>query len=140
MITNQMSSDINNNPEHKPTVLLVEDDQLLINMYKTKFESDGFEVFMATDGAAGLTAASAHRPDAIVLDIMMPKLSGIEFLRELNKDDWIKGIPVIVLSNLSQQEEAKQALELGAKEYLIKATLTPGQVVQKIRNYLQKQI
>jgi len=126
-------------PKESPKlkILLVEDDQLLVNMYKTKFEAEGCEVITASDGASGLNAATTHKPDAIVLDIMMPKLSGMDFLRELNQDEWIKNIPVLVLTNLSQQEEAKKALELGAKDYLLKASLTPGQVVDKIRNYLQ---
>ncbi len=121
----------------KHKILLVEDDQLLINMYKTKFEAEGFEVYCAMDGLSGLSTAASCKPDAIVLDIMMPKMSGLDFLRELGHDDWIKAIPVLVLTNLSQQEEARKALELGAKEYLLKASLTPGQIVEKIRAYLQ---
>jgi len=122
----------------KYKILIIEDDQLLVNMYKTKFEAEGFDVVVANDGASGLAAASTYKPNAIVLDIMMPKLSGIDFLRELGKDDWLKSIPVLVLTNLSQQDEAKKAIELGAKEYLLKASLTPGQVVDKVRTYLQQ--
>jgi DNA-binding response OmpR family regulator len=122
----------------KYKILIIEDDQLLVNMYKTKFEAEGFDVVVANDGASGLAAAATYKPNAIVLDIMMPKLSGIDFLRELGKDDWLKSIPVLVLTNLSQQDEAKKAIELGAKEYLLKASLTPGQVVDKVRTYLQQ--
>jgi len=117
-------------------ILMVEDDVLLINMYSTKFASEGYEVISAQDGLAGLTMAMSNKPDIIVLDIMMPKLSGLDFLQKLRSDAWGQSVPVIVLSNLSQEGDARKAIALGVKEYLIKANLTPGQVSEKIKSYL----
>lgn len=118
------------------TLLLIEDDPLLVKMYATKFRSEGFEVITAQDGEEGLKAAVAHTPDIILLDIMMPKLSGTEVLSKLKETESTAKIPVIVFSNLSQEDQAKEVIQMGAKEYLVKANLTPGEVVQKIKQYL----
>ncbi len=117
-------------------LLLVEDDPLLVNMYHTKFATEGFQVFTATDGEVGLNLAQEHLPDIIVLDIMMPRLDGIEVLRALRQNPTLKNIPVLMLSNLSELAKQKEAMELGAKEFLIKANLTPTQVVAKIKQHL----
>ena len=119
------------------TVLLIEDDQLLIKMYSTKFESEGFIVLRAEDGQKGLDVAMEKIPDIILLDMMMPKLSGDEVLKQLKASEKTKDIPVIVFSNLSQEDEAKDVLALGAKEYLVKANLTPAEVVGKVKQYLK---
>jgi DNA-binding response OmpR family regulator len=124
------------NPTAKHKILIVEDDPLLTKMYTTKFITEGFEVASAADGEEGLSKATANHPDFIILDVMMPKLSGIDMLSRLRATEIGKNIPVIVLSNLSQEEEAKKALALGAKEYLIKANFTPSEVVTKVRMYL----
>jgi len=126
-------------PNKKLKVLLVEDDPLLVKMYSTKFGAEGFEVFIAQDGLDGLNSAITNHPDFIILDVMMPRLSGIDMLKRLRSDPQGANIPVLVLSNLSQEDEAKKAIELGAKEYLVKANFTPGEVVSKVRLYLQKQ-
>ena len=118
------------------TVLLIEDDPLLIKMYTTKFQSEGFTVLAAQDGQAGLDTALKHKPNVILLDVMMPKLSGIEVLTKLKQSEVTKDTPVLVFSNLSQEDQAKEVLALGAKEYLVKANLTPGEVVQKVKQYL----
>lgn len=124
------------NPTAKHKILIVEDDPLLTKMYTTKFITEGFEVSSAADGEEGLAKATAVTPDFIILDVMMPKLSGIDMLSRLRATEKGKNVPVIVLSNLSQEEEAKKALALGAKEYLIKANFTPSEVVTKVRMYL----
>lgn len=122
----------------KPVVLLIEDDLLLVKMYKTKFLNEGFQILTAGDGEIGLKLALEQKVDFIILDVMMPKMSGLDFLSQLRQKPKGQNIPVIVLSNLAQQEKAKKALKLGAKEFLIKASLTPGQVVAKVRQYLGK--
>lgn len=119
-------------------LLLVEDDPLLINMYQTKFSHEGFQVYTATDGEVGLTLAKAEKPDIIILDIMMPKMDGIEVLRRLKNDPNFSQIPILMLSNLSEMAKQKEAFELGAKEFLVKANLTPTQVVEKIKLYLNQ--
>ncbi len=120
----------------KKKVLLVEDDPLLVKMYKTKFVNEGFDFLVAQDGENGLKMAQNDNPDFLILDVMMPKLSGIDLLTKLRQTERGKNLPVLVISNLSQEEEAKKALSLGAKEYLLKANLTPGEVVSKVKQYL----
>lgn len=121
---------------NKPTILLVEDDPLLIKMYKAKFESDGLNLLTAEDGEEGLQTATTQKPNFIILDVMMPKMSGIDLLAKLKENASTKDIGVIVLSNLSQEKESKRALELGAKEYILKASLTPSQLIQKVKQYM----
>lgn len=122
--------------QNKKTVLIVEDDPLLVKMYKAKLVSEEFEVLTAGDGQAGLELALSQGPDAIILDVMMPKLSGLDMLRMLSKDPKGSKIPVLVLSNLSQSDEAQQAKELGAKAFMVKANFTPKQVIEKLKLYL----
>jgi len=125
--------------EHKSMakkILLIEDDTLLVNMYKAKLVSEGFEIMIAHEGEKGLEMALKENPDLILLDMMLPKLSGEDFLKKLQSDPEASKIPVLVLSNLSNPKDSKTAISLGAKEYLVKANLTPGQVVEKVRKYL----
>lgn len=121
-----------------PVILLIEDDSLLLKMYKTKLEKEGFQVLAAEDGQKGLKMALEEKVDFILLDIMMPKISGLDLLTKLRQNPKGKNIPVIVLSNLAQPEKSKKALDLGAKEFLVKANFTPSQVVAKVKQYLGK--
>lgn len=120
----------------KTLILVVEDDPLLVKMYRTKFASEGFSVLSADDGMKGLKLALEREPKAIVLDIMMPMLSGLDMLQRLRADERGKNIVVVVLSNLSSEEESKRARDLGVKEYLLKANYTPKEVVDKVKQYL----
>ena len=117
-------------------ILIIEDDPLLSKMYKTKFTSEGFEVETAEDGEIGLKIAMEGKPDFVILDIMMPNLSGIEFLSRLRQTPVGADVPVIVLSNLSEKKEMEEARRLGVKEYLIKSSLTPKDIVEKVKEYL----
>jgi len=126
---------INQTPK-KPLILLIEDDSLLIKMYKAKFIAEGFEVIIASEGESGLKMALENPVSFIILDVMMPKLSGLEVLEKLRQDPKGKIIPVVVLSNLDQEEKSKKAVQLGAKEFLVKANFTPAQIVEKVRKYL----
>ncbi len=126
---------INQTPK-KPLILLIEDDSLLIKMYKAKFIAEGFEVIVAEEGESGLKMALENPVSFIILDVMMPKLSGLEVLEKLRQDPKGKIIPVVVLSNLDQEEKSKKAVQLGAKEFLVKANFTPAQIVEKVRKYL----
>jgi len=130
--------DTTNGPKAGATVLLIEDDPLLTKMYKAKFTTEGFNVLIAGDGEEGLKFSLENNPDIILLDIMMPKLSGLDLLSKLREDPRGKDVPVIVLTNLTQQKEAQKALDLGAKEFMVKANLTPSQVVEKIKKYLNE--
>jgi len=127
-----------NNINAKPIILIIEDDPLLVKMYQTKLFLEGFQVKTAEDGQTGLKMALEEKVDFILLDIMMPKLSGIDLLEALRKNPKGKNIPVIVMTNLIDQEKYQKAKELGVKEFLVKANLTPKQVVTKIKQYLGK--
>ncbi len=118
-------------------ILLVEDDNFLLNMYADKFRAEGFEVFIADNGAGGLKLAKEKTPDIILLDVLLPKMNGFEVLQELNKEPNTKNIPVILLTNLSQKEEIKKGMELGAKDFLIKAHFMPQEVVAKVKQVLK---
>lgn len=119
-------------------IFLVEDDPLLVKMYTAKFTNEGFQVLTAQDGDQALKIAVKEKIDFIVLDIMMPKLSGLDFLARLSQTPEGKDIPVIVLTNLIQPEEMKKALDLGVKEYLVKTNYTPRELISKIREHLRK--
>lgn len=120
----------------KLLILLIEDDPLIDKMYRAKFASEGFKFEVAQDGIEGLELALNKVPDFIILDIMMPRLSGIDFLEKLRQKPKGKKIPVIVLTNLSEKEEEERAQELGVVDYLVKANVTPGTVVDKIKKHL----
>ncbi len=134
MDTNNLSQ--NTNPR---IILLIEDDPLLVKMYSTKFIMEGFKVLSALDGETGLKMAVENNIDFIILDLMMPRLSGLQVLEKLRQNPNKIDIPVIVLTNLARQEDNDKAMELGAKEYLVKANLTPTQVVEKVNLYLKKE-
>ena len=121
-----------------PTVLFIEDDPLLLKMYETKFKSEGLRVLSAQDGEEGLKLATSERVDLIILDLMMPKLSGLDMLERLRQQSHGKSHLVIVLTNLTKEDEIKRAMDLGVKEYLVKADLTPNEVAAKVKAYLGK--
>ena len=119
-------------------ILLVEDDSLMVKMYDLKFTHDGFSVAVALDGEEGLQKARAENPDIIVLDIMLPKMSGTEVLEKLKEDPTTRDKPVIILTNLNvTEEDVARCKDLGAKEILMKTDVTPQEVVDKIRQYLK---
>jgi len=114
-------------------ILIVEDDNFLLNMYADKFRAENFEVFISEDGAKGVKLAKEQIPGIILLDIMLPKMNGFEVLEKLKADAKTKNIPVILLTNLSQKEEVKKGLDLGARDFLIKAHFMPNEVVDKVK-------
>ena len=124
--------------QDKIKILLVEDDLFLLGMYATKFEMENFKVITAEDGEKAVRLASKEAPDIILLDIILPKVNGFEVLRQLKVNRLTAGIPVILLTNLSQKDEIDQGLKMGAKDYLIKAHFMPSEVVEKIKKVLNK--
>lgn len=123
--------------EKKIHVLIVEDDSFLANIYKTKFDMEGFKVSTAENGEAGLNDAIKKKPDIILLDILLPKMDGFAVLEKLQADPEVKSIPVILLTNLGQKDDVQKGLEMGAKDYLIKAHFKPSEVVAKVRSILK---
>ena len=120
-------------PKNKAVnILIVEDDVFLADLYKTKFTLEGFKVSVANDGEKGLEMAIKNLPDIVLLDLVLPKLSGFEILKEIKSNNQAKNIPVILLTNLSQKSDVEKGLKLGADDYLIKAHFMPSEVVDKI--------
>ncbi|MFC1678202.1 response regulator [Patescibacteria group bacterium] len=121
----------------KKKILIVEDEVFLIDLYRIKFEREGYEVITAMDGQTGLEAAKKDKPDIILLDIVMPVMNGFEVLEALKKDDTTKDIKVYILSNLGQSDEIQQGLDKGADGYLIKANITPGELTDYVAKVLK---
>lgn len=118
------------------TILLTEDDVMLHTMYTQKFTKEGYEVLSAYNGAEGIKLAEENQPAIILLDIIMPKMDGFVALKKLKKNEATKDIPVILLTNLGQEEDIRKGKELGAEDYFIKANHTPQEVVDKVKEVL----
>lgn len=122
--------------ENKRVVLLVDDDPLIIQTYQTEFELSGFDVLVANDGATGFKIAQEKKPEIILLDILMPIMTGLETLRKLKDEPGTKEIPVFILTNIGQEEAVKEALESGAVDFILKYRFTPAEVVGKVKQTL----
>ena len=122
----------------KIKVLVVEDEKMLSEMYKTKFEMEGFEVEQAFDGKKGLDQAKNDKPDIVLLDIILPKLDGFLVLKELKGDPATKKTPVLLLTNLGQDDDIKKGKSLGADGYFVKANHSPAEIVEQVRRQLKK--
>jgi len=118
-------------------VLLAEDDPFLIDIYSTKFKSVGFELSLADSGDKVLKRLQENRPDILLLDIVLPGMSGWEALSEIKKDPQFNDLKIMVLSNLGQKSEVEKGIEMGADGYLIKAHYTPTQIVEEINKLLE---
>ena len=116
--------------------MIVEDDSFVLGIYQTKVSQEGDQVIKARDGAEALEKLEKEKPDLILLDIIMPRMDGLEVLKKLKSRSDFKNIPVILLTNLSQKEEINFGLGLGANDYLIKSHFTPTEVLEKIKIYL----
>jgi DNA-binding response OmpR family regulator len=117
-------------------ILVVEDDRFLRRACEMSLQQRGFEVITAIDGEDGLQHARDDHPDAILLDLLMPKLPGIMVLQALKSDPSTAGIPVIILSNSSREEDRQQARELGAAGYYVKANLSLRQLAERVDRLL----
>lgn len=122
----------------KTKILLIEDEEMLANMYEVKFKNEGFDLEKALDGVEGLAKAQANKPDFILLDIIMPKMDGFSVLKSLKEDESTKDIPVMMLTNLGQEEDIAKGKELGSVGYLVKANVTPSEVVAEVKKKLGK--
>jgi len=118
-------------------ILIVDDDQTILNMYETHLKNEGYIVSIADNGQTGLELAQKERPDIILLDIMLPQMDGFAVLEKLKGSSDAKKIPVVMLTNLRQEEDKKKGEKLGAEAYLVKADLTPAQMGEKIKKYLK---
>lgn len=120
----------------KVKVLITEDDPLMSRMYQKIFTFEGYEVIMAGNGEEGLEKAKLEKPTIILLDVMMPKMNGLEMLEKLKFDPASKSIPVIMLTNLAGEKDAENAMAKGAVKYIVKSEYEPKQVVDMVKEIL----
>lgn len=119
-------------------VLIIEDDIFLVELLERKFELEHFKTYRAVDVEQARAIVNSESIDAILLDIVLPDMDGFSFLRELKANEKWNKIPVIIVSNLSQTEEMKKGIDMGAADYIIKAHATPGDIVTKVKLLLRK--
>src|SRR5476651_851783 len=119
-----------------PKILIVEDDPLMSRMYQKIFTFEGYEVEMAGDGQEGLDKARSVKPTIILLDVMMPKMNGLQVLEKLKADPETKNIPVVMLTNLAGQQDAETAMSNGAVKYIVKSEYEPKQVADMVKEIL----
>ena len=124
--------------DNKTKILLIEDEEMLANMYEVKFKNEGFDLVKALDGEQGLEMAKTVSPDFILLDIIMPKMDGFSVLKALKEDATTKDVPVMLLTNLGQDEDIERCKSLGSVGYLVKANITPSEVVDAVKKEIAK--
>lgn len=117
-------------------IAIIEDDQAISQMYRFKFEAEGFQVETAENGKLGLELAMAMKPDIILLDLMMPEMTGDVMLRKLRATPWGKHIKVIILTNMGEQEIPDGVKALGVSAVILKADMTPRQVAELVKKQL----
>ncbi len=117
-------------------VAIVEDDVAISQMYRIKFEAEGFEVETAENGKLGLSLAETMKPDIILLDLMMPEMTGDEMLAKMRATDWGMDIKVIILTNMGEQEVPESVKTLGVSAFILKANMTPRQVADLVKSKL----
>lgn len=117
----------------QPKILLVEDDASLSQLYKIELELKGYQVVIAADGQEGLNLAAKEKPDLVLLDVMMPRLNGLEALKRLKDNPETKNIPVVVITNFGQEEIIKGAFDAGAADLVLKYQITPAELADKIK-------
>jgi two-component system, OmpR family, alkaline phosphatase synthesis response regulator PhoP len=121
-------------------ILIVEDDGLMSRIYKRIFAAHGYSVDVAENGEEGLKKIKESKPDLVILDVMMPKMNGMELLKILKEDSKTSSINVILLTNLGVEEEVSKALTLGALDCIIKADHDPEEIVKKVEGIVQKRL
>lgn len=117
-------------------IAIIEDDPVISQMYRFKFEASDFEVQLANNGKRGIEMVKSFRPDLILLDLQMPEMNGADALEIIRKNEWGKNIPVIILTNMGEEESPKKLRELGIHSYIVKANLTPNQVLKRVQEAL----
>jgi DNA-binding response OmpR family regulator len=117
-------------------IAIIEDDAVINQMYRMKFEAAGFDVATASDGEAGVAVVEKFKPAIILCDLQMPHMNGVEALTIIRMAAWGADIPVIVLTNLGEEEAPKELRKLGIASYIVKAELTPSQVVARVKETL----
>ena len=123
--------------QSQKTILIVEDEPLLSTLLKQRFEKSGYRVLIAVNGEVALKTVQAELPNLILLDIILPKVSGFEFMERVRQDPQTSRVPIIVTSNLGQESDIKKGRELGAVGYFVKAQVSIEDLVREVAKYLQ---
>ncbi len=118
-------------------ILIIDDEQSILKMYTAPFEAKGDEVMTALEGETGLKFARDQHPDVILLDIIMPRVNGLDILKTLKEDPATKEIPVVLLTNLPEESSIEKTKSLGAAGYLVKAQNEPSIVVEKVKKIVK---
>ena len=118
-------------------IIFIEDEAALQKTFGDILKSEGFEVIPALDGETGLNLVKKENPDLVLLDLILPKIHGLDVLKEMKQDENTKNIPVIVLTNIASIEEIDKALELGATTYLVKSDYSLEDVIAKVKKTLK---
>jgi DNA-binding response OmpR family regulator len=119
-------------------ILIIEDDVFMAGLLERKFKQEKFKILKASNADQAREIIASNQVDLILLDVVLPGTDGFTFLRELKKSDMSSKIPVIITSNLGQQEEIERGLTEGAADYIVKAHSTPGEIVEKVEEILNK--
>ncbi len=117
-------------------ILVIEDDRFLRDLIVQKLVKEGFEVSEALNGEEGLKKVAEEKPNLVLLDLILPGIGGFEVLSQIKQNPATASVPVLILSNLGQQEDVEKGLKLGAADFLIKAHFTPGEIIGKIKTIL----
>lgn len=120
-----------------PKVAIIEDDLAISQMYRIKFEQEGYTVETAENGKLGLALAENMKPDIILLDLMMPEMRGDEMLAAMRKTDWGKNIKVVILTNMGEQEIPPEVKKMKIEAIVLKADMTPRQVAELVTSHLK---
>ena len=122
--------------EQNKKILMIEDEKIIVDLLKSKLEREGYHVLVGRDGVEGIEKMKQEKPDLILLDIVMPRKGGFEVIEERNKDEELKKIPVIVISNSGQPVELDRAKDLGAVDWLVKTEFDPKEVITKVKKQI----
>jgi DNA-binding response OmpR family regulator len=117
----------------KTKVAIIEDDMAIVQMYRTKFEVEGYDVATAPDGASGLELIDSYQPDIVLLDLMMPNMNGLDMLAKLRSQPNGREAKVVVLTNMGDTETATKVFKMAADDYIVKAEMTPKQVAERVK-------
>lgn len=119
-----------------PKIAIIEDNTAIAQMYRIKFEAEGFKVETAENGKLGLELLNKFRPDIVLLDLMMPEMNGDELLVRLRQQDWGKDIKVLILTNIGESEAPERLRALDVSAFIVKADMTPRQVAELVKKKL----
>lgn len=120
-------------------IAIIEDEQAIRQMYAFKLKHSGFEVCEAEDGILGLELIEKEKPDVVLLDLLMPRMGGVDMLRELRSTEWGEKVPVLVLTNISKDEAPRTLWHLNISDFVIKANSTPQKIVEHVQHVLEQQ-